>query len=65
MKYALLILLSCPKTIVINKTSEWTAFDQKSLETAKVRCGELYERSKCAKVFYKLADKRYQVICGV
>lgn len=54
----------CSKIIVINDTGIWTDFDQKTLEAAKVRCGQLYKNSPCLKLFKKIEDKTYSAICG-
>lgn len=65
MNLILLVALSCPQTILINHTTEaWNDFDYKTLDSAKVRCGQIYEDAPCVKKFYKRGDQSYWVICG-
>jgi hypothetical protein len=61
----LLLSLSCPNTIIENRTEfPWNSFDNQTLTKAKKRCGEKYKNSKCVKVFRKTGEQDYQVICG-
>lgn len=61
----LLAALSCPKPEIINSSGyQWNSFDQKTLNRAKVRCGQLYPNSPCVKKFMKTDKMTYQVICG-
>lgn len=57
-------LVSCPKTIIVNHTDEWTVKDRIQIRHSKKRCEEKYERSPCLKVFIKKATNNYQVLCG-
>lgn len=62
---ALLFALSCPKPEVVNTSDlPWNDHDQKTLEYAKKRCGEIYPDAPCVKWFKKYAFQSYSVICG-
>ena len=59
------VALACPKTQIVNQTAfKWNKFDQQSLNTAKRRCKELYKKSPCVKIFYKVDKMDYKVVCG-
>jgi hypothetical protein len=65
MNLLLIMALSCPPTKVKNLTNfPWNAFDQKSLEHATKRCGQIYIKSPCLKVFRKVDERDYQATCG-
>lgn len=64
MIFLLTLMLSCPLVKIVNKTDTWTDRDQKTLEKAFIRCGELYKKSRCLKVFTKYPNNHYSVICG-
>jgi hypothetical protein len=63
---SLLIVLaaSCGNPEIINKTKEWNAIDQKTLQGAIKRCPELYDDAPCLKKFIKQSDNNYWAICG-
>ena len=54
----------CPKTVVINYTKIWNDLDQKTLDGAKVRCGQKYPQSPCLTKFIKKDVNAYNAICG-
>lgn len=51
-------------TIIVNNTSIWNPDDQKHLDRARVRCGELYPDAPCVKKFEKVKELQYRVTCG-
>lgn len=55
--------LVCPDPKIENRTSTWTKDDQKMLEQAKTRCGQIYSDSPCVKMFRKNEEQGYSVIC--
>lgn len=57
-------LLTCPTVEIINKTDTWNDMDQKTLQRAKKRCGQLYIKSPCVKKFVKRTETDYSVTCG-
>ncbi len=60
-----LFSLSCSKTIIVNTTKyPWNSFDQKTLNQAKKRCGEIYPNAPCVKWFKKYGSIDYSIICG-
>lgn len=59
-----LLALSCPLTLVVNNTKEWTVDDQHTLDNAKKRCGELYPDAPCLTKFEKTAALAYRAYCG-
>lgn len=54
----------CPETKMVNYTKTWVEFDQKTLERAKIRCGEIYPSSPCLKLFIKKEERTYSAACG-
>lgn len=60
----LMMALSCPDTKIENWTKQWTDYDQKTLDHAKVRCSELYPEAPCLKLFRKKDSTTYNAICG-
>ena len=56
-------MLQCSEPEIVNYTKEWNQFDQDTLNRAKRRCGQIYKDAPCIKVFMKLAEKNYHVIC--
>lgn len=61
----LTLAMTCPETIIDNRTNEWTPYDMQTLAHAKVRCGEIYPDSPCVKKFIKKDESTYNVICGI
>ena len=57
-------MLSCPTTKIVNHTDVWSEYDKSVLNTAKVRCNEIYPGSPCVKVFIKKEEQLYNVVCG-
>ena len=63
--FAVLLAALCSKTIIVNDSKHpWNSFDQKTLNRAKIRCGEIYPNSPCVKWFRKYNERDYQVVCG-
>ena len=62
---SLLVAFVCPLTKMDNWTHEWTDYDRKTYEHAKIRCGELYPDAPCVKMFRKKDSLTYNVICGI
>jgi hypothetical protein len=60
----LVAALSCPVTTIENWTKVWNAQDQKTLDGAKIRCGQMYPSAPCVKLFRKKDATTYNVICG-
>lgn len=58
-------MANCPETKIVNHTKTWNEQDQKTLDRAKKRCGQLYPEAPCVKVFTKKDDSTYTVACGV
>jgi hypothetical protein len=59
------MLLTCGSPRLLNSSGEpWTQHDRDVIAIASRRCKELYERSPCLKVFYKIGVQEYSVICG-
>lgn len=54
----------CPPTEFQNRSDTWTEKDQKTYEITLVRCGELHPDAPCVKMFRKVEDGIYSVICG-
>ena len=54
----------CPATKIDNWTKVWNEQDQKTLDGAKIRCGQIYPDAPCVKFFRKKDDTTYNVICG-
>jgi len=63
-KMLLLAALSCPKTIVINKTDTWTKRDQKTMQITAQRCKQIYKDSPCLSAFIKKKELTYYAVCG-
>lgn len=63
-KFLTLLALSCATTKVVNHTKVWSKNDERALNGAKVRCGQIYPNSPCVRTFYKMEENRYRVICG-
>lgn len=60
-----ILLLSCFPTIMTNLTQEpWNNFDMKTLDSAKIRCAQIYKGYPCVKEFIKNKDSHYGVTCG-
>lgn len=57
--------LVCAAAIIENSTNMWNKQDEKHLEVATKRCGQLYAGSPCVKIFRKKEEGVYAVICGV
>lgn len=57
-------ILVCPQTEFQNKSNTWTDKDQKVYQTATARCGQLHPDAPCVKMFRKVEDGIYSVICG-
>lgn len=55
---------SCPKTVIENRTEEWTDYDQATFNKATKRCGEIYNDAPCLKKFIKKDALTYNAICG-
>lgn len=55
----------CPIPI-INGVEDfgWNSHDQKTLQNAYKRCAQKYKNSPCVKVFNKIGQQNYTVICG-
>lgn len=72
MKLFLLMFLSsivtadtCPRVHIVEPVDEpWTQRDQRILDTAKVRCGQIYKDSPCLISFEKVTTGQYRAICG-
>lgn len=61
----LIIAGSCPKTIVINDSSEaWNDKDQQALDSATKRCKEKFPDAPCLKKFWKKEPQTYWALCG-
>lgn len=59
------LMFICAETKIVNYTDlPWNSHDQKHLEIAQKRCGELYKNSKCLKEFRKRTSSDYSAICG-
>jgi len=58
------LVLSCPKTVVVNMTSTWNETDKKTLTLAQSRCKIYYPSSPCLKRFVKKEERTYWAICG-
>jgi hypothetical protein len=59
------LVLTCPKSKILNDTEYyWNNHDEKILNVAKNRCGELYKNAPCVKTFTKVGKKDYLVTCG-
>ncbi len=60
------LLTLCPEIKFENKTKDpWNETDYKHAEIAYKRCGQIYKRSGCMKIFTKRTENRdYSVICG-
>lgn len=55
----------CHNTVFENKTNQpWDQVDKMHYRAASQRCGELYEKSPCVKLFRKRENRNYSVICG-
>lgn len=68
MELLLFLSLSCPKTIIVNQSTEvWNQEDQENYEIAlkKKRCEYYYPKSPCMKYFIKREELTYRVICGI
>ncbi len=60
------LAVSCLPTLVVNVSGDkWNAYDNKMLDHAKVRCGELDKDFPCVRLFRKFGVQSYTVICGV
>lgn len=55
---------NCYQTVIENRTGTWQEIDQKHLDQAKKRCGEIYPDAPCVKKFIKTEEQVYRVICG-
>lgn len=56
---------SCGPIQIMNTSKyEWNSYDAATLAHAKKRCGEIYRRSPCLKVFFKVDKQDYKAICG-
>lgn len=55
----------CVDTNIINLTKTWTEYDKLTVETAKVRCPQIYPGNECLVAFLKKEELTYQAICGV
>lgn len=54
------VMAVCPATLIVNDSGvPWTSFDQRTLDRAKQRCGQLYQRSPCLKKFVKRTATDY------
>ncbi len=58
------LILSCPTTIIVNRTRDWNQTDRQTLARAKVRCKHLFPEDPCLKKLVKLEELRYHAICG-
>jgi hypothetical protein len=47
-----------------NHTPTWTTLDNQTYESAVQQCRLRYKNSPCLKVFRKVEERRYQVVCG-
>ena len=56
--------LSCPPTVVENRTNTWKKIDHDNLMMARKRCPELYKDSPCLKFFRKKEELVYHAVCG-
>jgi hypothetical protein len=56
--------ISCPATVIDNRTNEWNRQDQQTLDNAKKHCGELYPDAPCLKMFRKKDSTTYNAVCG-
>lgn len=55
----------CPQLKFENWTKEpVNEYDIKHYRIAKRRCGEIYKKSPCIKLFRKRTSSDYSVICG-
>lgn len=61
----LLTALSCPEVHMVNTSGEgWTSNDYDIIESAKIRCGEIYPEAPCLIKFEKYAFQSYRTTCG-
>jgi len=60
----LLAALSCPTTVIVNKTNTWTERDQKTMQIAAQRCEQVYKKSPCLVLFVKKDELTYNALCG-
>jgi hypothetical protein len=58
------LALACGPTTMIGFNGPLNEVDKASLAQAKVRCGELYKESPCVKLFQKMGEREYRVMCG-
>lgn len=57
--------VTCSPPMVINKTNEWTEQDQKTLTyVTNEGCKRNYDNAPCLKIFSKIEEGAYAVICG-
>jgi hypothetical protein len=57
--------ISCPNIKVVDHTkSAWTDQDQEAITQAQKRCGELFPKAPCLKLFVKVEEGMYRAICG-
>lgn len=57
--------LSCPMFKFENKTDVWNERDQQTLVyVTKEGCRKQYSNSPCLKIFVKVEESVYNVICG-
>ena len=52
-----------PEYELINDSGRWTEEDNAQVRKSKAECLKRY--NKCLKKFFKVADKRYAVLCGL
>lgn len=58
------VISTCPKTIIVNHTKEWTVQDKRNLIFTKKRCKVHYKEDICLKKFIKVKTRSYKAICG-
>jgi len=61
----ILVSLMCPDINIVNLTIDWETRDSLVLEYVQKRCGEIYPKSPCLKIFTKKEDGVYNAVCGV
>lgn len=56
----------CPVPRIVNMTKTWTEYDKDVMNKAAISgCRQHFKEMPCLKVFIKLNERDYSVICGV
>ena len=61
---AVMMMMKCPNTIIVNESEEWNKIDALQFESSRKRCGEIYPDAPCLKWFVKKAENTYWAVCG-